>query len=337
MPIVKNECIFTRSGEEKEFADTGTSPPQAADCSEVISRIPSENQHAIQYPHLDWLAREYAINADALVEIFMLEQAFHSTILATAGADDRKRQYNSLYNEVHRLKRAGATAEPQEDETTAVHARMVQTFRREMENKSVLEVGCGNGQFLSELVRLIPHGRLCGLDTSDVDLPQNGASIEFLRKDIIDFEVEQPFDVVYSHQVLEHIAPADLPTHLQSVQSALKPGGKLIVVLPNRFWGPQDITRIIDNTFTGRVRAMGSHLNESSYGELLPILEAHGFHNIRTILPFGAYIPALRHVRVRPWLNQFFERNAPIRLLANAVRVGGRPVFKNPITLACNR
>jgi len=289
-----------------------------------------------EFPHLNWLAREYAINAEALVEIFLIEQTFHSTILATTCADDRKRQYHNLYTEVHRIKRAGATAEPQEG-TAETHARMVRTFRGEMEGKSVLDVGCGTGQFLNELARLIPHGKLCGLDTSDVHLPQDYARIEFLRKDVIDFEVEHPFDVVYSHQVLEHIAPDDLPAHLRSVRSALNPGGKFILILPNRYWGPQDITRIIDNTFTGRVQAMGSHLNESSYSELLPILEAHGFENIKTTLPFAAYVPALRSVRVRPWVNRIFERNRPIRSLVNTLRLGGRPVFKNPIILICDR
>lgn len=288
--------------------------------------------HSETYPHLNWLSREHGIAEEALVRIFLLEREFHRRIVATPSAEDRGRQYNELYTEVHRLKREGARAESQED-TPAEYARLALTFRRELSGKSVLDVGCGSGLFLDQIARLMPHGDLCGLDTADTILPQNHAAIEFLRKDIVSFDLGRRFDVVYSHQVLEHIAPADVPSHLRSVHAALNPGGKFIVLLPNKYWGPQDITRIVDNTFTGRVPAQGSHLNESSYTELEPQLQAFGFRRIRTILPFAHYIPCLRHIRVRPWINRLFERHAALRRCANRVRLHGRPVFKNPIVL----
>ena len=83
--------------------------------------------------------------------------------------------------------------------------------------------------------------------------------------------------------------------------------------------------------------AQGSHLNESSYTELEPQLEAFGFRNIRTVLPFAQFIPLLRGVRVRPWINRLVERHAAIRELANKVRSQGRPIFKNPIVLIAEK
>jgi SAM-dependent methyltransferase len=289
----------------------------------------------MEYPHLTWLARDYGVGTETLVEIFSIEKEFHARILATDCAADRKRQYDELYNKVHSLKAAGAIGAPGEG-TAKMYARLARTFRREMEGKSVLDVGCGNGEFLAQLARLLPHGRLCGIDTSDVHLPSDSADVGFLRKDIIDFELEDRFDVVFSHQVWEHIAPADLPGHLKSVRAALKPAGTFIVILPNRYWGPQDITRIVDNTFTGRVGAMGSHLNESSYSELVPQLTAHGFQNFRTLLPFAVHLPALAGVRVRPVLNRVLETNSGLRHFVNRLRMGGRPVFRNPIALICD-
>ena len=290
----------------------------------------------ISYSHLDALSREYGIKPDILVKTFKLEQAFHQEILATDSADERVRQYNELYSEVYRLKREGAQGEPQEG-TASQYSRLVHTFRRELAGKSVLDVGCGTGLFLSLISRLLPHGDLCGIDTADVTSPEDAQSIQFVTTSVIDFRLNRTFDVVYSHQVLEHIAPADLPCHLRSIHSALRPGGKFIVILPNRYWGPQDITRIVDNTFTGRIPAMGSHLNESSYTELMPQLEAFGFRKIRTVLPLAAFVPPLRHFRVRPWLNKRLERHSGLRNLSNLVRVHGRPIFKNPIILICER
>jgi len=287
------------------------------------------------FPHLDWHARELGIAPQTLVRLYLLERDFHRKILATESAEDRGRQYHELYKEVHRLHLEGSEGAARPRPTNYV--RLILTFRRELENRSILEVGCGDGIFLDQVARLLPHGELCGLDTSDVTLPQEHAAIRFLRSDVVSFRVDRPFDVVFSHQVLEHIAPADLRDHLQSIRGALADGGKFIVSLPNRYWGPQDITRIVDNTFSGRVPAQGSHLNEGSYTELLPQLEGAGFRNVRTILPFAHHFSALRPVRVRPRLNRFIERHSAARRVANLVRSHGRPVFKNPVILIAEK
>ncbi len=287
------------------------------------------------FPHLDWHARERGIAPQTLVRIFLLERDFHRRILATESAEDRGRQYHELYKEVYRLQLEGALGETRPSPENYV--RLIFTFRRELENRSILEVGCGDGIFLDQVARLLPHGELCGLDTSDVMLPQEHAAIRFLRSDVVSFRVEHPFDIVFSHQVLEHIAPADLGNHVQSIRAALRNHGKFIVSLPNRYWGPQDITRIVDNTFSGRVPAQGSHLNEGSYTELVPQLEAAGFRNIRTVLPFAHHFPALRPVRVKPRLNRFIERHSAVRRVANLVRSNGRPVFKNPVILIAEK
>ena len=264
--------------------------------------------------------------------MFTIEKAFHEKILATESPEDRGRQYQELYTQVYRLQREGVQGESQEG-SPANCARLVLTFQRELAGKSVLEVGCGTGLFLDRLAAMLPHGHVCGLDTSEVTLPQGHAAIRFLRKDIVSFQLERRFDVVYSHQVLEHIAPADIPTHLASVYAALRTRRKIIVILPNKFWGPQDITRIVDNTYSGRVPAQGSHLNESSYTELEPQLEAYGFRNVRTILPFAHYSPLLRGVAASDPAEPFHRtarRCTPDCQLRSKEQP---PVFKNPVVL----
>ena len=216
--------------------------------------------------------------------------------------------------------------------------RLILTFRRELENKSVLDVGCGNGSFLTRLAKLLPHGELWGLDTSSISNTKDGEKpFRFLQEDIASFTIPRQFDVVFSHQVFEHIAPADIATHLGSIHAVLNAGGRFIICLPNRYWGPQDITRILDNTFRGRIPAQGSHLNESSYQEMVPLLEAHGFRNARTVIPLGAFIPWARANRVRPRINGMLERSTFLRSLNNAVARNGRPIFKNPIMLICEK
>jgi len=286
------------------------------------------------YPHAAWVSREYGgVPLGNLVEIFQLEKEFHQRILETASAEDRQRQYRELYERVHVLKQRDTN----EVTDHGPVERLVLTFRRELEDKSVLDVGCGNGLFLTALAKLLRHGELWGLDTSSIHTKDAERPFRFLQEDITHFTVPRRFDVVFSHQVFEHIAPADTASHLRSIHSALNAGGTFIVCLPNRYWGPQDITRILDNTFRGRVPAQGSHLNESSYWEMVPLLHAHGFGNIRTVLPLGAFIPWVRAIRVRPWTNQMLERWAFMRSLNNMVAINGRPIFKNPIILVCGK
>ncbi len=236
-----------------------------------------------------------------------------------------------LYERVHDLKQRDSVEEADDGSTK----RLVLTFRRELEHKSVLDVGCGNGAFLVALARLLKHGELWGLDTSSINTPDSDRPFRFLQQDITSFKVPRKFDVVFSHQVFEHIAPADAASHLRSIRAALVPGGTFVVCLPNRYWGPQDITRIVDNTFRGRTPAVGSHLNESSYSEMQPQLEDAGFRHIRTVVPLGAFIPLARSIRVRPWINRLLERQKALRTLSNLIGKSGRPVFKNPIMLVC--
>ena len=296
--------------------------------------LPPHTEVSEEYPHADWVSREYGgVPVGNLVEIFQLEREFHRRILETLSADDRRRQYRELYERVHVLKQRDTN----EVTDYGPIERLVLTFRRELENESVLDVGCGNGLFLTTLAKLLAHGELWGLDTSSIQSSDSERPFLFLQDDITNFTLPRQFDVVFSHQVFEHIAPADTASHLRSIHAALNTGGTFIVCLPNRYWGPQDITRILDNTFRGRVPAQGSHLNESSYREMVPLLESHGFRNVRTVLPMGAFVPWARGIRVRPWINRALERSAFLRSLNNVVAAGARPLFKNPIMLVCKK
>jgi SAM-dependent methyltransferase len=296
---------------------------------------PNELSPKSPYPCVAEVSAEDGISNQYLIEILELERRFHAEMLASEDPTDRKRRYSALYNEVHRLKMAGMTREAPNE--LPAQTRLVLTFRRELERKSVLDVGCGTGMFLREVARLLDHGELWGMDASVIHLPRENDEIHFVESDIVSFRLDRQFQVVFSHQVLEHIAPADLPQHIHSIHSALVPGGKFIVCLPNRYWGPQDITRIVDNSFTGKLPAQGSHLNESSYCELVPYLLERGFRQVRTVFPFAAFLPALRRWRVPPWLNQFIERHGILRSALNLARRHGKPVFKNPIILICDK
>ncbi len=89
------------------------------------------------YPYLDRVAGEYGVPAENLVSMFHLEKQFHREILATNGADDRKRQYFELYDQVHRLKEH--SAESGEENNPGIYGRLVHCFRQELTGSSVLD------------------------------------------------------------------------------------------------------------------------------------------------------------------------------------------------------
>jgi 2-polyprenyl-3-methyl-5-hydroxy-6-metoxy-1,4-benzoquinol methylase len=260
---------------------------------------------AVKYPFLRQFAAEQGISEANLVAVFEIERVFHYKILATSDPAARRELYADVYARVHPLLKVENPAEGE-------YRGLVRLFSRELSGRSILDVGCGTGDLLHAVHELLPHQELYGMDTSAVRLPRDGP-IRFVQSDVTDFRLSREFDVVISTQVLEHIAPQDLRTHMESLRLALRLDGTLILCLPNRYWGPADVTRIVDNRRCGLTEAQGTHLNESSYSELVGVLPAHGFGRIRTILPGADHFRPLQSIRVPPVFNKFLERNAIAR------------------------
>ena len=97
----------------------------------------------------------------------------------------------------------------------------------------VLEIGCGEGSFLSAIKNKY-GGEPVGLELnpSAVDKAVS-LGLKVYQKELNDFSLEhrEAFDVLCLFQVLEHIA--DPIRFLQQALYTVKPGGKLIVCVPD--------------------------------------------------------------------------------------------------------
>ncbi|KAF9363556.1 hypothetical protein BGX34_003847 [Mortierella sp. NVP85] len=97
---------------------------------------------------------------------------------------------------------------------------------------SILDVGCGPGSISVDMARLVPKGRVVGIDYSSdllneacaLAIQQGVTNVEFQVGDIhaLDFP-DNTFDVVHVHQVLQHIA--DPVQALREMKRVAKPGG----------------------------------------------------------------------------------------------------------------
>ena len=107
---------------------------------------------------------------------------------------------------------------------------MLPLTQKEIENKTVAELGCGNGSLLVHLLQWNPK-QATGVDLGDSVLSaQNNLSksdkrnYEIIKGDLTQFEGNEKFDVVYSIGVLHHLKkPKD---GLDSVIKNTKNGGR---------------------------------------------------------------------------------------------------------------
>jgi len=284
-----------------------------------------------EYCHLERFSRDIGISKEDLVTAFNIERDFHTEILMEHDRRKRKRMYREVYERVHPIYgRSSNTIKMQNPKD-----RIVRLFRKELEGKSILDVGCGTGYFLISVANQLEHKRLVGIDISTPVLPKNQKDIQFINADIVDFDLHEDFDVVFSDQVLEHIAPSDLPIHLSSIKKALKNDGTLIILMPNRLFGPHDVTRILDYTYTGRIGAMGTHLNESTYSEMIPMLKVHGFSEFQTVVPIPKVKHAFPRLRMNPSILTHIENSRLLLGILYRIRWRSACIARLEIVLIC--
>jgi SAM-dependent methyltransferase len=104
----------------------------------------------------------------------------------------------------------------------------------------VLDAGCGYGRTTLELARRC--ARVLGIEVS-ADLYDSAAAAlvasglsnaEFRRQSVYDLKTTDGFDLIVLDNVLEHLP--DQPRALRILSDALKPGGVLYILVPNKLW-----------------------------------------------------------------------------------------------------
>ncbi len=103
--------------------------------------------------------------------------------------------------------------------------------------RSVLEVGCGNGYVLAAIADGRPGVRVAGTDLSEAGLRharERMPHATLVRADARALPFHDEFDVAGAFDVLEHIA--EDREVLASMGRALRPGGGLVVTVPQHRW-----------------------------------------------------------------------------------------------------
>ena len=283
-----------------------------------------------KYPYIKRFSSDIGIPEEILVKAFEVEKEFHNRILNEIDSKKRNELYRDVYNTVHTIYGRAKLPAKQNPKIN-----LVKKFGNSFDQKSIVDVGCGNGELLRAILKIGKPRRLVGIDISDFVLSNSDPNIEFIKSDIIDFNLNEKFDFIFSDNVIEHIAPADLDAHLTSIKKISKQNGKLIILTPNRLFGPSDVTRIFDYTYTNKIPAQGTHINETTYTNLIEQLTNHGLNKFKTIIPLPKIRSLFPKVRINAKIMPFLEKSDWLIHLLYKFKSNGKCIFKLDIFLEC--
>jgi trans-aconitate 2-methyltransferase len=97
-------------------------------------------------------------------------------------------------------------------------------------DERVLDVGCGTGTVTEKLVELVPRGRVIGVDGSqamaDHARAQLGDRADVIHSDILELELDEPVDLIFSNATLHWITDHD--ALFARLHALLTPGGRIV-------------------------------------------------------------------------------------------------------------
>jgi trans-aconitate 2-methyltransferase len=150
-------------------------------------------------------------------------------------------------------------------------------------DETVLDAGCGSGRVTKILLERLPEGRVIGVDASQsmIEAARKAlpARTEFIVSDLLDLELDQAVDAVFSnatfHWILDH------RRLFERLHAALRPGG----ALEAQCGGIGNLDEFLnslenvngDERFAPYVRGVASSWNFASPGDTEMRLNSAGF------------------------------------------------------------
>lgn len=134
----------------------------------------------------------------------------------------------------------------------------------------VYEAGVGLGYAAKAIIR-IPNVQFCGCDVKlmpsmkNIMAEHNNLRIneDTLYNDLMNIS-DNSIDLFYADNVIEHLLPDEAPTIFELLRKKIKKGGMLVLVIPNRYLGPHDVTKYY---LPQGHKATGFHFMEMTYAE----------------------------------------------------------------------
>ncbi|MGH8173153.1 MAG: class I SAM-dependent DNA methyltransferase [Rhodanobacteraceae bacterium] len=155
--------------------------------------------------------------------------------------------------------------------------------------RDFLEIGCGTGYVLNRLRERFPELALSGSELFEEGLvfarQRLGSAATLRQLDATKLPYREAFDAIGAFDVIEHIERDDAV--LASVHDALRPGGGLLITVPQHAWLWSDTD------------VAAHHVRRYARAELKQKLVAAGFEVLRTTSFVTLLLPAMWLARRR--------------------------------------
>jgi trans-aconitate 2-methyltransferase len=157
-------------------------------------------------------------------------------------------------------------------------------------DETVLDAGCGSGRVTLMLLERLPRGRVLAVDGSESMVRHArealGRRATVLHADLLELELDEPVDVVFSNAVFHWVPDHDLL--FRRLHRALRPGGRLVA----QCGGDGNLERFLraaaevaaEEPFARHLAGWHEPLNFAAPRETAKRLEAAGFAGVDTWL-----------------------------------------------------
>lgn len=195
---------------------------------------------------------------------------------------------------------------------------------------TVVELGCGRGEWLRRLAKL--GHRVTGIDISQKSLDllshisdKNHLTekIELFKGDVQDDLTEKlggrQFELVFGYNLLHHVL--DIEKTIENMILLTKPGGRVVIYEPNPFHFWWYLCPLFDPKFKWPIER--GLLNTSPL-KIQNIFKSKGLRNIT--LYSADYFPFIspdRTFHLTSWLNRFFGKLPVLKYLPAVYYLGG--------------
>jgi SAM-dependent methyltransferase len=176
--------------------------------------------------------------------------------------------------------------------------------------RDVLEIGCGSGFVLAGLRAALPNARLVGSEAYSSGLSYAAQRVsppcEFLQMDACALPYSEAFDLIGAFDVLEHLD--DDAAAVAEIARALRPGGGLLVTVPQHRW------------LWSQVDDISHHRRRYPRGGIAQLLRAQGLEVLRETSFMCLLLPLMLAQRLGPGRRRSYNAKAEFALPAAVQR-----------------
>ena len=169
---------------------------------------------------------------------------------------------------------------------------------------AILDVGCGIGAYLSALRAHTPH--VFGVEAEGEYARQaatKGCIVQALGERLP--FADDRFDLVLSHEVIEHVA--DDRTCVREMVRVLRPGGRLVLFCPNRWYPFETHGHYWRGVYHFGNTPLVNYLPDPLRNRLVPHARAYTAAGLRRLLR-GLPVRVLVHTQIYPGYDNLVAR-----------------------------